>query len=68
MSAIDLMAQDCGLAVNDVAGLEYRAKSRAGWPGEVCFHLADGRLEYARFERSDGYQGLCNAASLQGLF
>ena len=46
-NAIDLMASLCGLEMKDVIGLEYKSKSRAGWPGEICFHMNDGRSEYA---------------------
>lgn len=41
-TCIDRMAQDAGLSMGEIAGLEYRSKARSGWPGEVCFHLDSG--------------------------
>jgi len=45
--AVDVMARDSGLQEHDYVGIEYRSKSRSGWPGEVCFHLNGGGLLYA---------------------
>ncbi len=45
-SCIDHMALTAGLALKDIAGLEYRSKARNGWPGEVCFHLGSGQKRY----------------------
>ncbi|MCJ7523873.1 MAG: Coenzyme F420 hydrogenase/dehydrogenase, beta subunit C-terminal domain [Candidatus Aminicenantes bacterium] len=45
-SCIEQMARKAHLKMKDVAGLEYRSKSRNGWPGEVCFHLVSGEKRF----------------------
>jgi coenzyme F420 hydrogenase subunit beta len=45
-SCIERMIEDAGLARCEVAGLEYRSKSRSGWPGEVCFTTFSGQKRF----------------------
>ena len=45
-SCIDQMMRQANLKLGDVASLEYRSKTRMGWPGEVCFHLVSGKKQF----------------------
>jgi len=45
-SCIEMMARQARLRMDEISGLEFRSKSRHGWPGEVCFALVSGEKRF----------------------